>query len=282
MNPGDMKRLGLAEGDLAQVTSRRGSVTVPVQASCAQRAGQVFLPMHWSGAHWSAGGANALIQGALDPDSRQPELKHAAVRIEKADLPWRLAVLRAGADGGLAARLRKLFVHFDHAACTVYGDDNPVCVFRVAAAKPPPQSVLDEIDALLGLDDPETVAIYRDARRGVDKRLLLADGKLLAVRLAGETAAADWLRDIMAGNGATEEVRRWMMAPLAAPPAGAARCTKVVCSCHGVTDVDIRQAAEAGGDLEAMQKKTRCGTNCGSCLPEAKRVMAEAVSCRAD
>ena len=48
MNLQDMQRRGLkGRRELVNVTSRRGSIVVPVQASTDMGLGQVFMAMHW-------------------------------------------------------------------------------------------------------------------------------------------------------------------------------------------------------------------------------------------
>ena len=47
MNPQDMSRRLLSEGDLVHVTSKRGSIVVPVQASNEVGLSQAFMAMHW-------------------------------------------------------------------------------------------------------------------------------------------------------------------------------------------------------------------------------------------
>ena len=47
MNPQDMSRRLLNEGDLVHVTSKRGSIVVPVQASNEVGLSQAFIAMHW-------------------------------------------------------------------------------------------------------------------------------------------------------------------------------------------------------------------------------------------
>ena len=47
MHPQDMERRLLKEGDLVHVTSKRGSILVPVQASPELGLSQVFMAMHW-------------------------------------------------------------------------------------------------------------------------------------------------------------------------------------------------------------------------------------------
>ncbi|GAB3341362.1 MULTISPECIES: (2Fe-2S)-binding protein [Marilutibacter] len=49
-----------------------------------------------------------------------------------------------------------------------------------------------------------------------------------------------------------------------------------VCICNGVTDHDIRQAAEAGcGSVPELTMRTGAGANCGSCLDLAAQLLVE-------
>ncbi|MEU7133598.1 molybdopterin oxidoreductase family protein [Streptomyces sp. NPDC046261] len=80
LHPRLAARLGVADGDLLTVTSRRGRATAPAHVTSAIRPDTVFMPFHWPG----AGSANLLTNPALDPVSRMPEFKVCAVRVEKA------------------------------------------------------------------------------------------------------------------------------------------------------------------------------------------------------
>src|SRR6185295_2437203 len=105
-------------------------------------------------------GVNALTTPARCPISQQPELKHAAVRVTKADLPWRLAAFGYASDGdALAMRhaLRSLLESFPFASVTLIGRDRPGVLFRAAAASRADADLLDRIDAVFGLDH-DTVA----------------------------------------------------------------------------------------------------------------------------
>ncbi|MGV0952068.1 MAG: (2Fe-2S)-binding protein, partial [Azonexus sp.] len=48
----------------------------------------------------------------------------------------------------------------------------------------------------------------------------------------------------------------------------------IICKCADVSDVQIRQALDGGG-LPELQDALKCGTFCGACLPEIKRMVAE-------
>jgi len=79
MNPDAAADLGIAHGNYARLTSRRGDAVVLVQ--CTQRVPRdmVFIPFHYHEC------VNRLSLGLLDPHSRQPAYKQCAVRIEVAD-----------------------------------------------------------------------------------------------------------------------------------------------------------------------------------------------------
>jgi assimilatory nitrate reductase catalytic subunit len=282
MNPGDLARRGLKPGDLALVESRRGRVIVPVGASDDVASGQAFLAMHWGDRFLGGaegGGVNALTIAAFDPVSKQPELKHAAVRVAKAELPWRLVAFGWPARGSAAAaadRLSALGRALDFAAVTLIGRDREGVLLRAAAAAPPAAGVLEALDAALGLDHAGVIR-YDDDRRGIGRRIEVVTGKLRAVRLSGDAgavAAERWLRDWLLRGEAVEPIRRLLVVPSGAPPAGGAAPARVVCSCLGVTDAAIATALPEAPSLAALQAKLGCGTHCGSCLPELKRLLS--------
>ena len=76
----DAARLGLAEGELARISSRRGSVTAPVRIDAKLKPGLVFMTFHFP----DEVDTNVLTIDATDPKSGTAEFKAAAVRVEKA------------------------------------------------------------------------------------------------------------------------------------------------------------------------------------------------------
>jgi len=71
--------LGIQNGDLVQVESRRDSMTLPALVVQTIRPDTVFIPYHWPGKQ----SANLLTNRALDPISKIPEFKVCAVRVKK-------------------------------------------------------------------------------------------------------------------------------------------------------------------------------------------------------
>ena len=79
VSPEDAERLGLAEQECVVVSSRRGSVEVPVHVDAALRPGLVFMTFHFP----DQVDTNVLTIEATDPKSGTAEFKAAAVRIDK-------------------------------------------------------------------------------------------------------------------------------------------------------------------------------------------------------
>ena len=78
MNPADTARLQIKDGAQVNVTSRRGSITLPVLVTDGISPGVTFIPFHYKEA-----AANLLTNDALDPDCKIPEAKVCAVKVEK-------------------------------------------------------------------------------------------------------------------------------------------------------------------------------------------------------
>ncbi len=79
VSPEDGVQYKLHEGEKVRVTSRRGSLVVPVRFDPALRSGLAFLSVH---AHDQAA-TNELTIDAVDPKSGTSEFKATAIRIEK-------------------------------------------------------------------------------------------------------------------------------------------------------------------------------------------------------
>jgi len=274
MNVRDLELRRLNAGDLVRVKSRRGEVIVVAEASDSVRPGQCFLPMHWGARFMGGRGINALTLPVFDAVSKQPELKHAAVQVAKAVLPWRMAALAMGDGTKLLDAVQPLLRACDYAAAGLAGRDRDVLTLRLAHTQPLPESLLAELDAALGLDDPLAVMHYEDRPRGISKRVRVDGGKVAAARLTGETAAFDWLRDVIVDGIDAASLRAWMLAPVARPPAGGTGRGRIVCNCLNVAEPDILAAITAGAGLAALQATLKCGTECGSCVPELKRLIA--------
>ncbi len=307
LHPQDMDRRQLKDGDLVHVTSKRGSIVVPVQASAEVGLNQAFMAMHWGGEFLGGlsstgerlAGVNALTTSSFCPTSKQPELKHAAVKVLKAELPWSLlgvAWLPAQDALRMQQELRAAMALFPFASCVPFSNNAPLAqaahgertgvLFRAAAHEAPPAELVDRIERCLGLAGAET-ARYDDRRRGQRRSVRAAkagaDLKIEGFLLAGDTRAEAWLKALLQEERPAQAYGRMLLSPGAQPPAALAPRGKQVCSCFGVDAAAITShlaSHDQGGVAErlaSLQAALKCGTNCGSCVPELKR-MVRAVS----
>jgi len=269
-----MDRRDIASGDLVKVSSRRGSLVLRAQASEEMMPAQTFIPMHWGSQYMNGLGSNSLTISTFDPISKQPELKHAAIKVEKLDLPWQMVAMRRCDDLTVLDRVRELLECFEYASCGLYGRDPGIVVLRAAHQHAPDKAMIHHLDELLDMTDASKTISYNDPKRNISKRILVDSGEVIGVRLLGETLAAGWLKEVMVQGRLTDELRRWALAPLSAPPAGGQSRGRIVCSCKDVSDKEIQAVVATGASLETLQSQLKCGTECGSCMPELRRLMA--------
>jgi assimilatory nitrate reductase catalytic subunit len=310
MHPQDMDRRLLKEGDLVHVTSKRGSILVPVQASTEMGLSQVFMAMHW-GEEFLSGisstgerlaGVNALTTSAYCPDSKQPEFKHAAVKVLKAEMPWSLlAMAWLPADHALIARqkLQTLMAKFPFASCTPFahqlalnteGVQRNGVLFRASAHAAPDAELLSQIESIFQLDGPLVVR-YADPKQGQRRAARLVrtpDGNatLEGFLLAGDTSAQSWIKTLLQDEQPAQAYSRALMVPGTRAPVAVVSRGNTVCTCFNVTDVAIAaHLSQCNGTakqrLESLQGALKCGTNCGSCLPQLQRMARHSASASA-
>lgn len=284
----DMERRMLNVGDLVHVTSKRGSQIFPVAVGDDMRAGQAFIGMHW-GEEYVSGrgrngdgsyGVNALTTPAFDCSSKQPELKHAAVKILKAEFPWQLVVFGWIDEAqllDLQAALRPMMRKFAYASCTLFGRDKVGVLFRAADDYAATPELTAQIENKFGISGTQVLR-YDDTKRGNTRRILIADGKLQAVSLAGDTSAESWLKEYLEGEQPVANLGRLLLMPSNKSPQNFKSRGRIVCNCFNVSETEINDSllgthGDAEAKLAALQQKLKCGTNCGSCVPELKKII---------
>ena len=171
-------------------------------------------------------------------------------------------------------RARGSLKSFPYATVGLYGRKTPLVVFRAATKVATADCEIAEIDRLFGLDTQDGAIVYEDATRRVSKKAIAQDGRLLGVRLAGETLAQVWLKQAMAEDELDVSLIRFALAPSAKPPVTMV-ARNIICKCADISDVQIGLELEGGADLPKLQDKLKCGTFCGSCVPDIKRMVAE-------
>ncbi len=284
LHPHDMAQRHLENGQLVEVRSRRGTLVVRVQTDASLQQGQAFLPMHWGDRFLKGLGVNALTLPAFDPLSKQPELKHAGIDVQPIDLPWSFHALIEGDVQQRLQALHPLCETFAYASFGLAGRENSALVMRVAHHHAPDAGLLELLQEQLGLAKGPVIR-YDDprgdpGRQPIHKRVRINGGRLTGFSLSGETLARGWLRDLWQNQTSLDDdsglgLRRWLLAPVQSPPGQTRPQTgKTLCTCMNVSEAAVREGIERGCDLIALKQNLGCGTQCGSCVPEIKRLLA--------
>jgi assimilatory nitrate reductase catalytic subunit len=263
VHPADARRLHL--GDFAHVRTAHGEGVFRVRVSAGQQVGALFVPIHWNRETASSGRAGDLVAPHIDPYSGQPESKATPAAIAPAEYAWRgFALTRA--SFGLPPRAAP---DTWWARVALAGG-----IGTLLATNERPVLWRDHAATLLGGE----LAEYVDTRRGIYRAASFRDGRLEGALFLGPADAApqwDAIKPLLELPllGTTE--RRIALSGRAAD--GIVETGPVICACFGVGLTVIREAiaSKTATDVEAIGKALRAGTNCGSCLPELKRIMHE-------
>jgi len=264
--PADAARLGLTDYDFAEVRSRHGSVIRRLRVSADQTPGTAFMTMHWTDQFAARSIVGSVVNPTTDPWSGQPELKHTPVAIAPVKMGW------AGFLVSRRALRPKGLVHWSKRAI------DGGWLYHLAGPEPAADGILLARRLLDGL--PRDGAIeYHDARRGTFRAAYVdPSGSLTDCLFVGrpELQADDgWLVALLAqARPLADADRRALLSgrvPLDTVGEG-----RIVCSCFQVGLGRIAAAVRHEGiaDTAALGRRLQCGTNCGSCLPELREIIA--------
>jgi assimilatory nitrate reductase catalytic subunit len=197
--------------------------------------------------------------------SGQPQFKQTAVRLTPFIARWHgfLLTRRGVADPGCAywSRARRQHLWHYELAGTVVPDDWPTYARDLVGG----DGAEDEWREFNDSTQPH----YR-AARFVDARL----DSVLIVQPGSRLPPRDWLIDLFARERIESEERSRVLR--GTPAHGRRDAGPIVCSCFSV-GVNQLTTAIRERDLrttEAVGELLQAGTNCGSCLPELRRLLA--------
>lgn len=230
--------------------------------TATQRKGSLFVPIHWSDANASSARIGEMVNPATDPWSGQPEAKATPAGIARVDyrfagfmlsrqpvaLPASTWWVKPAIEGGVGALLAS--------------NNSPIAWRDFVHAQ---------------TDDDCSLSEFLDEPRGIYRAALLANGRLEFCLFVGPASLRpqwDAARALLAAETLEDRQRRMLLSGQSAD--GVADNGPVVCACFGVGLKLIRDALTTGTakDVAGIGKALRAGTNCGSCLPELKRIVA--------
>jgi nitrite reductase [NAD(P)H] large subunit len=126
--------------------------------------------------------------------------------------------------------------------------------------------------------------VFRDPARGVYKRLILSDNKIVGVVMYGETADASWFFEMLKSGEDIGEIRDTLIYGPAFQGGGDADPFAMVaglsddaeiCGCNGVCKGTIVDAINAGAnDLAAVKATTKASASCGTCTGLVDQLLA--------
>lgn len=271
IHPNDAWDYQLKDGDLVELSNALGSFRGRAQLSDAQRCGELFVPMHWSGQFGPTSRCDVLYDDSRDPISRQPAFKQGKVQLKKLEVSAELVLFSRQTD--LLPQLQGLcsyLVTLPHPNMAEY---------RMALTVP-----LNALAQLVSLISHQLTAdlhpaagatlenIAAQAPHHWRQAFVLGD-QLQALLYAGPTLPVldrHWLDQCFA-NQATTTIRRQL---LRGAPLEAGDCSALVCSCFQVRQQSIEQAIRNGASCtRRLGEQLQCGTGCGSCLPELRALL---------
>jgi assimilatory nitrate reductase catalytic subunit len=261
IHPDDAAQAGVTNGGHAKLATDYGDCILKVVVSERQQRGMLFAPIHWNDETASFARVGALVAPFVDPFSGQPENKATPVSIAPHVFAQRGFVLSrtplALPEGALWTR-----VAVTGGVGYLIADNADVAMWQAW------------VQPLLDAD----VAEFADIGRGVFRAASFVDDRLEACLFIGPAAdALDWdaVKVLFAAGSLDDEQRRLLLSGKSAD--GHASAGPIVCACFGVGRTTICNAIAGGaGSAAEIGVQLKAGTNCGSCIPELKRLIVGA------
>ncbi|GFE48865.1 nitrate reductase [Roseobacter cerasinus] len=259
IHPADAAEIGVAAADLVRLASPQGSAILRARLTEAQTPGQLFAPMHWTADYAPTGRIDAVVAGATDPVSGQPESKAAVVSAARFEAVWygfAVSATEFKPEASYWARARTPAGWRAELACTA-----PVADWEAEARR------------MFGLPSASAMVV-EDVARGTARLAFLEAGRLVAALFVSPRPVAV-MRDYLAGQ--IDQPGTDILTGLT--PADRPDPGPVICACLDVGVNTILSAIETQGLLSVDQigAALGAGTNCGSCRPELAALLAARV-----
>jgi assimilatory nitrate reductase catalytic subunit len=266
IHPQDAAVFGLANGEIAELHNRYGKAWLRVRIEPNQRRGSLFVPIHWSDRFAARATVDRLVPAIADPHSGQPELKHARVAVRPLPLAWRATLL--------CRTPPELPRDFYWARVPVAGGWLYWLAGSADFARA--QAVLSAALRTAGLDPDEPTMQFATGAAPELRMAWVEQDRLQATLIMGQGELLPdpwWLAGLLE-QPLTAADRRVLLT--GQPPGEQVAQSALICSCFQVSELQIRTAIAGGcSDSAALGAKLRCGTNCGSCVPELNRLIRE-------
>lgn len=258
----DADQLGICAGDLVKVSNPQGRYIGRARFSEGQRPGEIFVPMHWNKQFSAMARMGVLIEPVTDPFSGQPEAKHGRVKVEPYQPGWQgWLMCRKPLEKAIPV---EYWSKVPKESATLYYLAGPEAL----------ETPLEWCREQFG-----EVDIWLEDKGSNSFRAAGLTGEQLDwafyVMPYGQIPSTMWLEEMFAEEELALEQRRYLLSVTGCELEDPG---EMICSCYQVGSNAIEDAI-AGGccSAEALGEKLKCGTNCGSCIPELNAMLASAV-----
>ncbi len=258
MNQNALDELGVKPGELVSIassTNQSSRLVVKAKLDEGQQDKQLFMSMHWAGQYGVHAQVNKVVEPNTDPFSGQPAFKSSEV------LPKAYPVRCYGIYIGDHWKPEHEVYQSYQALST------PVWRFASNAERTKAQWLAD-FQQVLNLDiEDGWLAVHCSTREGSAMPSVLGITAISTKPLSLNVEAL------------LELINKPLDLSNLIATVGSQNLSKLICSCFKVTDTQIVKAIETQGceSLQEVQAKLKCGTNCGSCLPEVTKLVDSAL-----
>lgn len=262
-NPSDAEQLGLIPGDVVSLDNAAGKWTGLVEIDDGIAPGACFAPIHWSAPFSGAGKVSDLIASVTDPVSGQPESKIATVRPRAL---WTQAWAYVISDLPFADEPPN-FSYWS----TIAIDGGWLTLVSTTSS---PRTLHADLIAHF---TAEPVASYIDSSANLYFSTLSFEASTAAIYVASRR------NDLPSQSAVSQFFNTDHSNPMRALNPGGDTCEDngpLICSCHEVGEKSIISAIESGvNSVSDLGIELRCGTECGSCIPELKQLLKTGSIC---
>jgi assimilatory nitrate reductase catalytic subunit len=269
MHPRDALARGITDNGLARIESAQNTVVMRVSLDDGLRPGDVFAPMHWTDQFSSSGPIGLLVHAKADPVSGQPDLKRTPVRVSALAEAWR----------GNLFRLASGNPEFTDSVWWAKTPTDAGFGFELVGISPLAGEIHSEavLRRLLHIPAEAELVSYSDARKGTFRYAGIVQGRLTGCAffdLPGPEFLGLELAKSLLGKEISALDRIALLAGL--NTSGINNSGKTVCACFSVTEGRICDAILDHGLRSTVEigRALKAGTNCGSCIPEIKKLIA--------
>ncbi|MCJ8314961.1 MAG: (2Fe-2S)-binding protein [Pseudomonadales bacterium] len=259
IHPDDAKRLNIQDRQLVQLENNNAKFLAKASIDDEQQKSMIFAPIHWSDAFASAARVDSLVTAIVDKISGQPQFKSTAVQVSADQAKWHaLLFCKENVDISFDYWCKNLVQQ-----ATMYSIsdqcDEKFIIKRI-------QNMFKHIKDWVSLTDAATGHIRLAGFESDELTVLMfispdQDGlvdKNWPAKQIGEKFEKAQRYQVLIGKDQGD-----------VPDVGA-----IICSCFQIGENQIKDAVLAGCKTsEALGEKLKCGTNCGSCIPELDKII---------